>query len=181
MSLSHLIYGALLSAALLFSQEHETPAAGPVLFTLEETREQVARAMGSPDLVANFGTDLLSWQFRLGGVDHHSGGCTAGEYSHQLVFRKSTGKLVSVTVNFEHDQKVDALFPEDETAVHHYPDAARPQLSVALRRLPGGRALIATGMPEPGRSAAQLLLIRESEIRHFLPWLYGRLQPGETR
>src|SRR5262249_40686574 len=133
---SRALAGVLFSAALLPAQAR--PAPEPELrdgeliwFTLRESKEEITRALGRPTMVADFGRDFRSWQYRLGNVDHD-------EFSHQLVFRRSTGELISVTVNFESERNVDALFPEQETMAYSYPEAKRAQYSLRLRRLPQG-------------------------------------------
>ncbi len=63
-------------------------------FQLNETEEEVVRALGSPTVVADFGADFRSWQYQIGDIDHH-------EFSHWLVFRASDRKLLSVTRNYE--------------------------------------------------------------------------------
>ena len=165
--------GALLSAALLLS---EVPsAADPQLrngelswFLLTETKDQVTRALGQPKAVAGFGHDFLSWQYQIGNVDHE-------EFSHQVVFRESTHRLVSITRNYDPERNVDVMFPPAETTVHHYPDGEKPQFSLRLRRLPGGRLLMAMGTSKPGQVTGQLVLMRESELRFFYPWVSEQL------
>src|SRR5882672_2389452 len=122
---SYASIGALLSAALLLSQSR--PAPEPQLrdgeliwFTLRESKEEITRALGRPTMVADFGEDFRSWQYQLGDIDHH-------DFSHQLVFRKSSGALISVTANFDPERNVDALFPEKETAAYDYPSEKHPQ------------------------------------------------------
>jgi len=173
MSRAMAFLGALLSATLLFS---EIPsAADPQLkngelswFLLTETKDQIARALGLPKTVAGFGQDFLSWQYQIGEVDHE-------EFSHQVVFRESTRAIVSITRNYEPERNVDALFSPMETSVHHYPDAEKPQFSLRLRRLPGGRVLMAMGTSRPGQLTGQLVLMRESELRFFYPWVSQQL------
>src|SRR5262245_21563215 len=158
--------GALLSAALLLAQGREPRLRGGELiwFTLKESKEEITRTLGRPGMVADFGNDFRSWQYQLGNVDHD-------EFSHQLVFRKSTGELISVTVKFESERNVDALFPEQETAAYFYPDAKRAQYTLRLRRLPQGRVLMAMGVSRAGQPTGQLTLMKETEIRHFYPWV----------
>lgn len=172
---STLLLAAALWSAPLLSQP---PAADPQLrngepvwFLLTETSDQVTRALGSPSLVADFGRDYRSWQYQIGAVDHD-------EFSHLLVFCKSGRVLISVTRNYEPERNVDAFFPEAETTVHHYPDADNRKYSLRLRRLSGGRVLMAMGTSKRGQPTGQLVLMRESELRNFYPWLFARLRPA---
>ena len=109
-------------------------------------------------MVADFGQDFQSWQYES---DEHE------EFSLTVVFRKSDGKLVSVTRNYEPERNVDALFPEAETTVHQF----NPQYGLRLRRLSGGRVLMAMGAPKRGQVTGQMVVMRESELRYFYPWV----------
>jgi hypothetical protein len=167
------LLGALLAAAPLFSQirrpvDPEVREGVLQWFQLNESSESVSRVMGTPAMMAPFG-DFVSWQYQIGIEDTH-------EYSHQLVFRKSDGALISVTRNYEHERTVDEWFPEGVTSTYHYPDATHPQYSVRVRRLPGGRVLMAMGVARPGEATGQVVLIRESELQFFHPWLLKQLQ-----
>ena len=173
-----LTLGALISTALLFSQipsgaDPQPGAVEPKWFLLTESKDQVTRALGTPAMVADFGQDFQSWRYQIDNVDHD-------DFSHAVVFRKSDHSLVSVTRSYEPERNVDALFPEAKTTVHHYPDARNPQFSLRLRRLSGGRALMAMGSPRRGQTTGQLVLMRESELRYFYPWLYDRLYTGKS-
>jgi hypothetical protein len=174
MNIARLFTGALLTAALVFPQGR--PGTEPQLrngelvwFMLQETKQQVAQVLGQPKLTAEFGRDFESWQYQIGDIDHD-------EFSHQLVFRKASGELVSVARNYEPERNVDDLFPEQQTRVHHYPDAKKPQFSLRLRHLSGGRLLMAMGVSKAGQATGQILLIKESELRHFYPWLSKELE-----
>ena len=173
-----LFTGALLTAALLFPQE--PPAADPkivngdlIWFLLSETKELAAQVLGPPRYTAEFGRDFESWQYQIGDIDHD-------EFSHQLVFRKAGGELVSVARNYQPERNVDALFPEQQTRTHYYPDAKNPRFSLRLRRLSGGRLLMAMGVSKAGQLTGQILLIRESELRHFYPWLSKELETTKS-
>ena len=162
----------LLRVAPLFSQSGPDPALvkGQLhWFHLSETKQQVADSLGKPVISSDFGADFSSWQYQIGPGDHD-------DFSHYLVFRKSTGKLVSVTRNFDEPRNVDNLFPEAETSVHHFPNAAKPEFSVRLRRLSGGRVLLAMGSPKPGVPAGQIVLTLESELKYFHGWLATQLK-----
>ena len=177
---ARLLFGALILSAPLLCGEQPT-AADPRIekrkllwFSLLETPAQVEAALGKPAMAASSGSDHLSWQFRLGGIDHH-------DFSHVLVFRKSTSKLVSVTRLYEEEQTVDEFFPPRETTVHQYPgdgtpDAAKAAFSLRLRRLSGGRLLIAMGSPKPGVPTGQLVLMDENELTTAYPWLAEQLR-----
>lgn len=172
--------GALLAAAaLLFSQESRT--ADPVVregkfvwFELSESMEQVARRLGQPALTADFGADFRAWQYQIGLDDHH-------EYSHYLVFRRSDRSLISISRYFEPERNVDALFPEPESKAYFLQDGAKTPFGVRVRRLTGGRLLIAIGAPRAGQTTSQLVLIRESDLRFFHPWLDEQLKSRGAR
>ena len=163
---------ALLTAAPVFSQQDvrtdpQVSPEGLKWFLLEETELEVRRQLGQPVMVAEFG-EYRSWQYQLGGVEHD-------EFSHALVFRKSDGKLVSVSRNFDHARNVDEFLPENETTTHWFHSAGQPDFGVRVRKLTGGRVLIAVGVSQRGQTTSQLVLMRESELPHFYPWL---LSPG---
>ena len=114
-------------------------------------------------MVADFGA-YRSWQYQIGEVEHD-------DFSHALVFRKSDGKLVSVSRNYDPERNVDVFFPASETTVRWFRAAGQADFAMRVRRLRGGRVLIAVGTSKPGQSTGQVVLMRESELRHFYPWL----------
>lgn len=161
--------GALLLAAPLFSQipaaaEPRIEKGALQWFLLTETRTEVRSKLGPPRIVAEFGEDFESWQYQIGEVEEE-------EFSHLLVFRKSSQTLISIAWNVFPARSVDELFPEAETTLHQYPDAKRPEFSVRLRKLPGERVLLAMGSSKPGQKVGQLLLTKESELRRLYPWI----------
>jgi hypothetical protein len=148
-------------------------------FTLEEGRAGIFHALGSPHLVADFGLDFVSWQYQLEEIDREAHTCNAGEYSHQFVFRKSTGALVSVTVTSEHEHAAASAFPKAESVVIRFPGGTSSGYPALIRQLAGGRILIAMGASDPDRPASQLMLIREADLRFFHPWLSHQLESGK--
>ena len=172
-----ILAGALIAAPLAAQMPKMADPAGGKSglewFLLTETRAEVTAAMGSPVLVADFGSGMQSWQYQVGDIDHH-------EFSHQFVFAGPEKTLISVTRNYEPELSVDQFFPARETTVHQYPDSGAPQYSLRLRRLPGGRVLMAMGSSRPGQVTGQLVLMRESSLEVFYPWLavqLNRLKP----
>ncbi len=162
--------GVLLMAAPLVSQ----PAESEMKRLMQvQTRAQILEQLGSPRMTGEFG-EFISMQFQIGVVDQH-------EFSHIVVIRKSDGSLVSITRNYEPEQVVDPLFPDDEVTVHYYPDDKVPQFSLRLRRLSGGRVLMAMGSAKRSSPTGQLVIMRESELRHFYPWLKGQLDSAKVR
>jgi hypothetical protein len=125
---------------------------------------EVTRLIGAPAAIADFGDDFRSWQYRLGGVDTH-------DYSHYLVFRRSTGRLVSVTRSYEPEQAVDAMFPAAETMVVLAPGADQARYGARVRRLKDNRLLIAMGSIQAGQPTGQLILVHAGELRNFFPWI----------
>ena len=151
--------GALLLAAPLFSQMAQwadplPSAAEPKWFLLVETESQIRAKLGQPKMVADFG-NYRSWQYQFGEVDHE-------DYSHALVFRKSDGKLISVSRSYDPERTVDQFFPASKTTVHYYPDADKPQFTMRVRRLSGGRLLMAMGTSKAGQSTGQIRSARST-------------------
>ncbi len=152
------LLGALLLAAPVFSQQDDILG-----FELNESRAQAREKLGAPVLVIPAG-DFESWQYQIGVEDNH-------EFSHILLFRVSTGELLSATRNWEHERSVDEMFPAAETKTYYYPDAQHPEYGVRVRRLSGGRVLMAMGSATVGQPTGQVVLIREAELAIFHPWL----------
>ena len=98
------------------------------------------------------------------------------DFSHQIVFRKSNQTLVSITRNFDPEWNVDVWFSVAKTTTHNYPNPQRPEFSMRVRRLNDDAVLIAMSSSKPGQPTMQIMLIRISELKHFLPWLYEQLQ-----
>lgn len=174
-SLRFVFIAVVLFAAPLLAQ---LPAASdPVVsrgefqwFQLSENRSAVAKQLGLPAMSAPFGSDFEAWQYQVGPTEEEG-------FSHQFVFRKSTGTLIFVTRNYAAERNVDELFPAAETTTHYYPDAAKPAFSVRVRHLSGGRLLIAGGVTAPGQNTGQILLVRATELQFFYPWLATQLTP----
>ena len=163
--------GALLLAPHFLLAQNAAPAADPVIrdgrfqwFTLNETRAEVLKLLGQPATVSRFGDDFEAWQYRVGDIDHD-------DSSHYLVFRRSTGTLISITRTYEPERSVDAFFPADETKVYFAPLPAPSSYGARVRFSSGGRVLIAMGSTHPGQPASQILLIRESELPIFYRWI----------
>ncbi len=169
-----LFLGALLTAAPCFSNSDPEQREGAVIwFRLDETQDEIQRRFGSPHMAAEFGTDYVSWQYRIAAdADDH-------EHSHILVFRKSTRTLVSVTRAYEPERNVDEFFPPSDTSEHAFPDASAPRYRLRLRRLSGGRVLMAMGSAKPGEPTGQLVLMRRDVLRVFYPWLDEQLVPRD--
>lgn len=139
----------------------------PIWFQLTETRDQVGTMLGKPAQVVEMGNWFYSWQYQMDSTDE--------EYSHYAVFRKSDGKLISVTRQYPLERKVDELFPADETVTCFFPDSTKPAFGARVRRLSGGRLLIAMGSATKGKPTGQILLIRETELGNFYPWIQAQL------
>lgn len=168
MKVISILLGALLSAAPVFSQQAlwsdpQLSADGIKWFQLGESESDVRKSLGQPSMVTDFG-EYRSWHYQIGAVEHD-------DFSHALVFRKSDGKLVSVSRTYNPERSVDAFFPPDETTVHWFRATGQPDFPIRVRRLRGGSVLIAIGTSKPGQTTGQLVLMRESEIRHVYPWL----------
>jgi hypothetical protein len=164
----------LLGAASLFSQVSSPQLTDPRItdgefhwFSLAETPEEIASALGPPQMTAPF-ADFVSWQYQIGVEDEH-------EFSHQLVFRKD-GRLVSITRNYETERIVDEWFPADMTEVHSHRSAEGQAFSISVRRLSEGRLLLGMGISGLGQKTGQIVLIKQSELRYFYSWLSDEVE-----
>lgn len=159
------VWGLLLAAPFFAAS---SDAAKLLSFTLDETQADVARVLGRPAATFEQGAYFV-WQYFLIPGDTH-------DPSHILCFRRSDGKLVSVTRNSHEEQDVEALFPAGSWTVHLWPDKDKPQYGARSRRLGKDRVLVAMGSRKPGDPTRQLVLIRESAVPNFLPWLASAKQ-----
>ncbi len=156
--------GALFAAPQTRLAEPQVDGERLKWFSLTESFKDIEDRIGPPTVVGDFPADYRFWQYRFGGVDEH-------DFSHYLVFRRSTGRLISITRAWDPEQKVDALFPAAETEVIYATTANGSRYGARVRRLSGESVLIAMGSTAPGQPTSQLTLIRNSELNHFFPWL----------
>jgi hypothetical protein len=169
----------LLAAPAFFAQPQtsadpgDTPLAASELlrYTLEETSTQLTRVLGPPVQISDTGVGFKTWYYQTDVLDQH-------EFSHLLMFRKSDGKLVSVTRNFHSPIAVDALFPERTTRTHHWPSESDRKWSIRVRTMTGDRVAIAMGAAKPGDRTTQVVILRRSTLKTFMPWLAD--QVGEA-
>jgi hypothetical protein len=154
----------LLVALTLFQANTGKPGSELLGFTLNQTLSEVVSQLGTPEGVDDSLPNYVSWLFRGDARDE-------GDYGYIVCFRRSDNRLVSVTRNFEREEAVDHLFPEGSFAVHNWPSDDKPQFSVRVRALPGGRLLIAMGSGEAGKPCGQLVLIDREIAPFFFSWL----------
>lgn len=166
------LIGALLLAA--------PPSADPILkdgrlhwFELTESQSEVAARIGRPAAIAPSGTYFISWQYHLSNIDHH-------DASHIFVFRRSDGRLLSVTRIYDPERPVDPFFPASETSVYHQ-TSGNTRYPVRVRQLSGGRYLLALGVSRPGDPTSQLVLMHRDALRAFYPWLAAQIKLPEPR
>lgn len=169
------VLAGVLIAAPLAAQKPLPPGSDPSLkdgvlqwFTLEEGRPELGRMLGDPAYISDAGEDLAALQYQIDVEDKH-------DFSHFVTVRKSSNRIISVTRNYDPERTVDQWFPESETKVCWFPNAASRQWSVRVRRLPRGRVLMAMGVSKPGQKTGQLVLMRESELHIFYPWVAQEL------
>ena len=165
------LVGALLIAAPLASQtaKNSPPPLNPSLragkfhwLTLSETPKQVEAIFGPPAMVAKSGSQWIAWQYRLADDVAHE------DFSHQLIFDRTTARLLSLARNYELEKNVDQFFPEKETSRRYYPNESAPQLTLRIRPLPNGLLLIALGNSGPTN---QIVLLRREFLTELYPWL----------
>ncbi len=130
---------------------------------------EIRRLLGEPVLVADVNSEFRSWQYRLGGMDHE-------DFSHALIFRKSTNTLVSVSRTFETPVNIEKLFPPSASTYFHFLERGKPEMVVRVHRLANGRLLLAFGSAKPDDLTNQIVLIEGSALRVFYPWLAEQLK-----
>jgi len=164
-----IVGGWLLAAPWLVAQ---TPlvAAELLRYSLEETPTQLTRWLGPPVQIADSDPHVITWYYQTDIQDPH-------DHSHLLVFRKTDGRLISVTRNFHLPVNVDALFPAGKSQTHYWPSENDRQWSVRVRKMGEDRLAIATGAKGPGDLTTQVVIIRRSALKTFLPWLDKQLGP----
>lgn len=151
------------TAAPLFSPASPTEM---LRYTLAETPAQLHRLLGDPKVVADQGA-FRSLQYQIDAHDPH-------DFSHVVLVARDSGRLLSITRNYEEPRRIDALFPAAETVTREFrsPGADRSQYFARVRPLAGGsRLLIAMGVSQPGEPTSQLVVIRREAVPEFFPWL----------
>ena len=138
-------------------------------FSLDETPAQLIEKLGQPAQVGEMGPDFVIWQFQISVIYKH-------EFSHVICIRRKDNRIVGIARNYEFQENVDGLFPPKLTQVHQWMRDGKPQFAVRLRRLGPDRLLLAMGSDQPGKPTSQILLIRESELPVFMPWLHASLR-----
>src|SRR5258708_14478415 len=83
--------------------------------------------------------------------------------------------IIQLTRNFDKPQNVDSILPASQTAVHYWPSKDAAQFSVRLRQLPGEVLLLSMGPARPDERTTQIILIRRSALKTFMPWLAEQL------
>lgn len=164
-----ILLGAWLMATPALRSETPLAVAELLRYTLEETTAQLARRLGPPVQIADADPQFVTWFYQTDVQDMH-------DHSHLLLFRKSDGKLVGVTRNFHVAANVDALFPATKTKTYYWPSESDRQWSLRVRLLGDDRLAIAMGVKAPGETTGQVLIVRRSALRQFLPWLDGQMR-----
>jgi len=157
-------WGALfISAVPLFSQSELSG------IQLLESPPEIRHILGEPTLVSEVNSEFRAWKYRLGDIDHD-------DFSHALIFRKSTNNLVSISRTFEHPVNVGRLFPPSPSTYYRYPEVGPTEMVVRVHRLGQERLLLAFGAAKPGDLTTQVVLIERSVLRVFYPWLADKLK-----
>lgn len=165
--------GVLLAAALpILSQTQPARKTAEILrFTLSESPEEIVKLLGRPEHMDESLPGFQSWQYEtMAGKDSDDNSPPAW-----FVCLRSGRTVLSVTRNFDKPQDVDDLFPPAQTTAYHWPAQGAPQYSLRLRRISGEVLLLAMGTAKPGERTTQLMLIRQSVLKTFMPWLAEQL------
>ena len=167
--------GALFLAALPLScQTLQNSKVEELLrFTLNENPQQILTLLGRPSRIEDSAAGFQSWEYEFSG-DEESDDNSPPAWLVCLTIPKR--EILSVTRNFDKPQEVDRLFTAAQTAAYYWPSKETPQFSVRLRQLSGGLLLLAMGTAKPKDRTTQLMLIRRSALKTFLPWLAEQLR-----
>ena len=133
-------------------------------FRLGENKSEVARLLGAPKLISPFGAEFEGWQFQIGETEE-------GAFSHHAVFRKSDGKLISLARDYPEPIAVDSLFPPAESVTFSGPG----NWNVRVHPLGPHRYLLAMGVSRSGEKTTQIVLLDDTALRAFYPWLFEKL------
>ncbi|MEO8597770.1 MAG: hypothetical protein ABI759_30900 [Candidatus Solibacter sp.] len=174
MSGKTILLAALLYAAPIFCQQ--SPWSDPrsvdgqfEWIHLLASESEIRLQLGQPSMIGDF-DGYRSWQYRIGEELDHD------DFSHALVFRRSDGKLVSLSRTYTEPRLADAWFPHDQTVVHTLHASGQLDFQMRVRRLPAGTLLLAPGSGEWGKPVQQLVLIHESVLARFYPELAEQMQ-----
>ena len=158
---------ALLAALPAFSQ-----ASQAILhWTLQENPEQIVRILGKPDHVDDSVKAYQSWQYESADNEDRDDNSPPS----YILCLQGGRQLLSLTRNFVSPRAVDDLFPVADTRTYHWPSKEAPQFSLRLRPLSPETLLLAMGAVKPGDRTTQLILIRRSALKLFIPWLDQQL------
>ena len=164
---------ALLAALPAFSQADPIkPPQAMLRWTLREKPEQILRILGKPDRVDDSVQAYQSWQYESADNEDRDDNSPP---SYILCVQTAGQQLLSLTRNFVSPQAVDDLFPLADTRTYHWPSKEAPQFSLRLRPLSPETLLLAMGTVKPGDRTTQLILIRRSALKFFMPWLDQQL------
>ncbi len=164
---------ALLAALPAFSQADTIKAPQAMLrWSLQEKPEQIVRILGKPDHVDDSVKAYQSWQYESADNEDRDDNSPP---SYILCVQTAGQQLLSLTRNFVSPQVVDDLFPLAGTRTFHWPSKTAPQFSLRLRSISPETLLLAMGTSKPGERTTQLILIRRSALKTFMPWLHQQL------
>ena len=142
-------------------------------FSLNESPEQIVSLLGRPQRIDDSLAGYQSWQYEFSAVEENDDNSPPAWF---VCLNTSKRQVLSVTRNFDKPQNVDGILPASQTAVYHWPSKDTAQFSVRLRQLPGDVLLLAMGTARPGDRTTQIILIRQSALKTFMPWLAEELR-----
>jgi hypothetical protein len=142
-------------------------------FTLNENPEQVIALLGRPQRIDDSMAGYQSWQYEFSADEQNDDNSPPAWF---VCMNTAKRQILSVTRNFDNPQDVGDVFPTTQTAVYYWPSKDAPNYSVRLRALPGDVLLLAMGTAKPGERTTQLILIRRSALKTFMPWLAEQLR-----
>jgi hypothetical protein len=133
-----------------------------VLFTLTESPADITHRLGTETASV---VSAPSWRLlQFHDKDDH-GNCD-GEYAYQFFYEVPSGRLLSVTQNFESPVTARKLAGDKASWTHR---VTRSGYALLTTDLPGGRLLILPGVTTDSEPVAQAQLIRAADLKRLYP------------
>ncbi|MBC7925655.1 MAG: hypothetical protein H7039_08365 [Bryobacteraceae bacterium] len=142
-------------------------------FTLNEAPSVLVKKFSGqkPNIVKQPTFRMLQFHEATAHENHSCDGAFAWEFYYDV-----SGEMQSVTWNGEAPLAVSKLFPTKDRLVFSTETMPGTTAMVFVRRLPGDRVLISNVSSPLQTEVQQAVMMRESAVGRFLPWLARELK-----